>query len=269
MFLERQVLSFHDNEAWFKANEFEIEPYVPALLYKLISEAVRSAAVESDDASPVHVAIDISSMSRPMAAQIVFALSHVSDVPIDATFVYSPAKYSPRPARYPPVTRTGPVIPEYAGWSVYPERPPSAIFGLGYEYGRALGALEYLDPMAVWAFVPRGGDKQYEHSVERANKGFYEIVNAAFIHRYRMNDPFDCFRKLESLAYGLLKSSRPVLVPFGPKIFALNCLLAAELWRPHITVWRVSAEQDDEPVDRVAVGRLVKSYVSFANSTRE
>jgi len=70
---------------------------------------------------------------------------------------------------------------------------------------------------------------------------------------YRVHAPVDCFITLESLIYGLSRTKNTILLPFGPKIFALCALLVASV-HPTTAVWRVSAGFQEEAVNRQASG---------------
>ncbi len=213
------------------------------------------------------ILVDISSMSRPMLAEIVYELSTVESVDsIAVTFVYLPAKFVKENAENAPVAVTEPVTPDYAGWTLTPERPITAVVGLGYEHDLALGTLEYLEPTGVWVFVPTGEDRQYDNAVRKANRDLKEILRDERVMSYHVDAPARVYAILENLVFGLLQTSRLVLVPFGPKIFSLCCLLVARTYAPQITVWRVSGEAFAKPGDREASGKIIALQTRFACS---
>lgn len=206
----------------------------------------------------LRLCIDVSSMSRFRMG--VIALSLLEIVPhreAIVDFVYSIARFSPPPRESAPIEVCAPVVPGFAGWTERPEAPATAIFGLGYEDEKALGAMEYLEPARVWAFQPFGEDQKYDLVQKRANTNFLEQLSRDCLVDYRVDRPFHCFTMLESLIYGNLSDSRVVLVPFGPKIFALSCLIAAAVHWPRVGVWRVSSGQAEPAADRVANGKIV------------
>lgn len=263
-FRDRMMFDYEQHETWYRTNGFQIVPYDKASIEDHFAKFVDGVASELRQ-NELDVLIDISSMSRPMLAQIVFFFSHCR-FPLTAQFIYCPAQYSPPLDAPLPFTRSEPVTPEYAGWSIRPDLPTSAVVGLGYEYGRALGALEYLEPSVTWAFMPHGEDRRYDRAVQVANADFWNLLPRDRIHEYRVDNPFDCFIRIESLIYGLEATSRPTLVPFGPKMFALVCLLVAELHRPNVTVWRVSGDQAEIPANRLANGKFIRLPVRFSAS---
>lgn len=243
------------------------------LAYKANKKTLRDlgfvAAKSVNDALDVGdqntILVDISSMSRPMLAKLVRALG---DRTARVDFLYSPSAFTPPIETPPPQTYSGPVIPEYAGWSDKPEAPLAAVLGLGNESGRALGFLEFIEPSVAWLFVPSSRDepneqKKYDNSIAASNIDLYSIVPASQVIRYHVSDASHAFEQLEALVYGLDGVARTVLAPFGPKIFALASLLVAELYRPRITVWRVSGEQSETPHPHPALGPVYRCPVQF------
>jgi len=265
MFNERQVGNFPKNSKWYEDNKFVIVGYDPLKflqqLETLLFEENRKKGVSH---APLSLLIDISSMSRRMIAQIVHGLFiSKSAQSIKLNFIYAPSIYVPPDSDEIPVTISEPVIPEFAGWSTRPDLPASAILGLGYECGQALGTLEYLEPAAAWIFLPKGNDKSFDTEVTRTNQGLLEVIEKSSIVPYAVNNPFECFCKMESLTFNLKQKSRPILIPFGPKIFALVTMLIALIHGPGITVWRVSGEQTGEPTDREPDGTLIGLNAQF------
>src|SRR6185369_5500856 len=119
-----------------------------------------------------------------------------------------------------------------------PELPPAVVIGLGYEQDKAIGIIEYIEPTMVWAFRPRGGDPRFETAVDEANSTFWDIVSPDRVIDYSVEGSLECLTLLESLISGSLSTVRPILIPFGPKIFAACCLLVASMHYPKVSVWR-------------------------------
>jgi len=203
-------------------------------------------------------------MSRFRIAAVAAALfDHDTAVSYETDFLYAPSRFLAPSDEEGPIIICKPVIDKLAGWSIQPEKPTMAIFGLGYECDKALGALEYIEAASVWAFLPSGEDKRYDSAMVKANQGFWESLPKTHVFDYRVDDPIDCFTNLEGLLYGKLNSNKPVLVPFGPKLFALNCLLVAFVYYPRVAVWRVSSGPYEPAIDRLPNGRVVGLTVRF------
>lgn len=256
-FKERQLFSYKKNEAWFRSRGFAIEPFDELTVREWWQRTVQVVAANKDTDLPLKIVIDISSMSRVVMAEILMGLyEQERDFAVEVLFAYSPAKYRPPPATPPLITVSGPVVPELAGWSD-PDLPPVALIGLGYEYDRALGTLENLEPTSAWIFMPTGEDSRYERSMEKANSDLMSILPSDHVLSYRVDRAFDLFANLESMVYGLLESARPIIVTLGPKIFALVAMLVALVHYNRVSVWRVSGGQAEPPLDRSAQGKTI------------
>jgi hypothetical protein len=256
--------SYCSNRKFYQDSGFAILPYREKTYNSEIAEFLEGLCTRMPKRT-LRVLVDISSMSRPMIARTLLCLSYFRvPISLEVEFAYCPAKFVPPNSNNAPVTLTEPVVPELAGWTNRPDLPVSAVVGLGYEYEQALGTLEYLETGLAWAFIPFGEDRQYDDAVEENNKDFREFLTSANIHSYRVDRPFDCFLAIESLTYGLLRETRPILVPFGPKLFALLSMLVSLLYAPNVTVWRVSGDQSGEATDRHANGKLIFLQTRFS-----
>jgi hypothetical protein len=262
-FQERQVGSYAINRSFYTEHRFAVHEFGGGGDFISVFAASVQREVEDAGAQP-RILVDISCMSRPMIASVVVALGRVlAENGIEITFVYCPAKFTRPELLYNPVTVSEPVIPELAGWSIQPERSVAAILGLGFEHDQALGALEYLEPATAWAFVPFGEDPRFDAEVAKANADLLEPLPRERIVRYNVHDPYRCFVELESLTFGVMADTRPIIVPFGPKMFALISVLIGIIHSPDVTVWRVSGDQSGSPADREASGTIVPLRTLF------
>ncbi len=250
-FVERQVLNYWKNYSWCSSNSFSMLDFVDAASLSIhLKEKFDDATATVERGSTINLLVDITSMSRPMIATLVRFFSIRSELhTLDVQFTYCPSKYVELGQQIYTTSSIGPVTPSYAGWTSDPRSHVVALVGLGGERGLALGAMEYIEATDVWAFAPTGVDERYDTASWQANKELLERIGESRVIKYSPLEPFECFTALELLAYGCLRSERPILVPFGPKIFAISSLLAAEIYKPKIPVWRVSSDQFGEPID--------------------
>lgn len=262
-FPEEDYAEYLDNKRFLTNAHFSIVPKERAkgVLAGAVGQHIKHSR------AAFSVLIDISSMSRPMLAELVHILSSIGgDAGVLASFVYLPAEFTKGSAEHPPVAVSEPVTPEYAGWTTAPERAITAVVGLGYEHDLALGALEFLEPTAAWAFIPGGEDRRYDDAVNEANRNLEAMLLEERSMRYLVDQPTRTYASLENLVYGLLQHSRPILIPFGPKIFSLCCLLVATVYAPEVTVWRVSGASLARPGDRKASGKVISMRVRFVRN---
>lgn len=208
--------------------------------------------------SPVRVFIDVSAFPRRVLATILNALREaaIDGVSIRLTISYRLAAFSkPRDQTAPPNKRVAPVSADLAGWPKLPGLPVHLIVGLGYERGKALGAVEYLQPSYLTLFSPQSPEKRFADQVAMRNKPLLEGTPATSIFEYQVLEPATQIAQLSSMLASLVEDRRPVLLPFGPKIFFAVCVLLS-FGFPEVSVWHVSGEEEE------SVGNLAPSDYS-------
>ena len=177
--------------------------------------------------------------------------------------VYTVAEFIKPPEVQYPIVECGPVTPWFSGWYADPSVPTVAVFGAGYEQDQVIGVLDVLEAADVRVFVPVGPDERYSASVNRANATLWEEVPRAHRMKYSVLDPYQTFIRVESLLYGLSAGKRTVVVPFGPKIFAVCCMLASASTDPPVPLWRVSTGQGEPARERRPTAHLCGIAAEF------
>lgn len=264
-FHDRKVFDFDKNVKWFRDAGFDVNELSNDEFINWIKQTIAIKAERHNADRPLSVCVDVSSMSRLRIAAVVdaFALLECA-VPIDVDFLYALAKFSKPSSETGVIEVAEPVLETFSGWTNEPERPISAIVGLGYEPEKVLGVAEFLEPTELWAFMPHGPDPRFLAAAEKANRNLLNEIGLRRVIPYKVKNAFDMFVSLESLTYGILMNGRPVLIPFGPKIFATAALLVGIVHYPDVAVWRVSGGIGDVPLNRKADGNVVGLSVAFA-----
>lgn len=269
-----RVLSYSENWAWFSDNGFQVlEPgdaNYRAWLEAWLSEAVASAAVAAGDGAPIRVAIDVSSMTRSRIACALETASKLGERhPLAVDFLYTPALYQDPPEEPDFTASIEPVTPFFRGWPPDPMRPPAALIGLGYEIDKAAGAKEYLELKDIWAFMAAGDDPKYAEKVHENNELLWGEIEPERLVQYAISDPYALFVRLESQLFGMLCQgrARALVLPMGPKIFALVAMVAALHHHPEAGVWRV--RQLETPVQRISNGQLYGLRVLFGSAAAD
>ena len=244
----QQIFSFEENVTWFEQNDFEVNVVRDRDYSRWLASSLQRVVAQGK--SQINVIADISSLSRVRIAHLI---STLRDSPLEVELVldvvYCLAKYVPPLSQLNPNSHVGPVTEAFAGWWSEPDRQLSAIVGLGYEQEKALGAVEYLEAQEVWVFEPKSVIRDYSKAIEVSNTGLLADIKEDHRFQYRIEDPFACLSNLRSLTLGLSARSNVVLLPFGPKIFALcSFIVGASL--KDVAVWRVSAQNQEIAVDR-------------------
>lgn len=224
---------------------------VEATIRELADEAARR------ENATFSIFVDVSCLSRTSMGRIFSALKEAAQVAtIKLSIGYCLARYSPPPARCNPANRkVSPVHPSFSGWTAGPYRPVDVVVALGYEKGKALGAVEYLEPSRRWIFVPNSPEAKFLQAVKVHNK---ELTsgNVGVPIDYEVLRPRDTYFSLLSLVVGLLSEARPVLLPFGPRIFfAISILVAMAV--EEASVWHVDGDDDNSQDVQQPTGHAV------------
>jgi len=215
----------------------------------------------------LRVCVDISSLTRRRLAYFIESIVSIArfEVPIlEVDFVYNVAQFTAPTKQPSAATVCGPVSPFLAGWPTDPEKPVAAIVGLGYEYDKALGAFEYLEPSCRLLLAPVSVDARYDAAVQAANRSLLESHEDE-VFRYPVDAPMECLELLDALFYRLGDEFRIVALPFGPKIFALCCMLLSCIHYPRIGVWRISDQNAGVLQNRYSSENTVGLRVQFAH----
>lgn len=197
------------------------------------------------DQATFSVFVDVSCLSRTSMGVIFSAIKEAAQVAtVELSVGYCLARYSRPPDSPIFVNRSvSPVHPTFSGWTAGPHRPVDVVVALGYEKGKALGAVEYLEPSARWIFVPNSPETRFLSAVKAHNKELTSGNGGVQID-YDVLSPRDAYFSLLSLVVGLVSEVRPVLLPFGPRIFfAVSLLVAMTL--EEAAVWHVDGEDDN------------------------
>ncbi|MEW6736763.1 MAG: hypothetical protein AB1489_36070 [Acidobacteriota bacterium] len=203
----------------------------------------------------IRVLVDVTSLPRRIIASIIGELaSRCGTHIIDLSISYTLARYiPPAKSRPEPNKRVAPVHHFFAGWTSQPGLPVTALMGLGYESGKALGAREYLQASDWFLFVPNSPETRFRTKVEQHNRQLLEGTKVARgperVMDYDVLKPVQTLFTLGSVVAGLKAHSKPILLPFGPKIFFATSALTA-IAHPETAVWHVSGEENETPVDR-------------------
>lgn len=221
------------------------------------------ASSRTSSAGTLKICIDISSLTRRRLAFIIEGLSRANvECTLVVDFSYTVAEFSPPPPASESATICGPVSSYLAGWPDDPDKPVAAIIGLGYEYEKAIGALEYLEPTTRILVKPISKDERFDEEVDKANS---EILSSGRreVFSYPISSPTQCIELLDALSFRLRNDHRVVAIPFGPKMFALCSMLIACRYYPEIGIWRISADSERDARDQRASDQTVGLQVRF------
>lgn len=205
----------------------------------------------------VSIFVDVSCLSRTHMGGLFSAIKDAAQtVTVRLSVGYCLARYSPPPdSRNPANRKVSPVHPTFSGWTAGPHRPVDVVVSLGYEKGKALGAVEYLEPNRRWIFVPNSPETKFLKTVKAHNRELTSGGGGVQID-YEVLRPRETYFSLLSLVVGLLSEARPVLLPFGPRIFFAISLLVA-MTVEEAAVWHVDGDDDSSAELQQSSGHAV------------
>ncbi|MDR5907567.1 hypothetical protein [Franzmannia qiaohouensis] len=214
-------------------------------------------------ASPeVAIYVDISSMPKKIMADFFLACLNAGFSLLRLRIIYAIAHFS-KPGEKVYANRSiEPVHELFSGWSTPEPKPISLILGLGYEPHKAEGAAEFFEPSEQWLFKPTSSIGEYLDQVEDNNKNLLKDEEGRKLITYSVNDPEKTFGQLGMAVNYLLKKTNPVLLPFGPKIFFLMCLIYGYLYK-ELGVWDIHGEADNQNNEVQSSGVIVGMEVVF------
>lgn len=249
-----RLFHYDENTRWYESANFAVYHFDDDSFGRLAKQQLAKIANRKDRHERIRVCVDFSSLTRVRMAMLVRIFAEIRlPQTLEVDFLYSLAAFSPPPSSTVPNRHVGPVLPSFAGWWTAPERPLAAAVGLGYEENKALGAVEHVQASSIWTFAPASPVFAYSPALDQANSTLLNLVPSANKFRYQVDRPFDTFIALESFTFGVTRNYNLVLLPFGPKVFAL-CALLAGIIHPEVAVWRVSGAE--EATDRQANGEV-------------
>ncbi len=211
--------------------------------------------------------IDITSLDRAKSGALfdmLFSLSHLDPI---VSIVYCPASYVDPRLAFDVVNSFGPVSPVYVGYSDFLKDKLTLVVGVGYEYGRVLGAIDSLEPDVVRCFVPVGTDLRFERKIFEANLGFNFLESDRdSISDYDVTDAFALYYNLRRVIELESAINSVMILPLGPKIFAAMAMIIALILHPQVSVWRYSTTTVSRPeslLDSFASGSIVGFTFKF------
>lgn len=213
---------------------------VESLTCRDTCDVIRTLSPNGSGAASIFV--DVSCLSRQQMGAIFSEIKRLArSGPVDLQIGYSLAHYVKPTAQWSSsIRRIAPVNDEFAGWTAAPDNPIELIVALGYEKGKAIGAAEYLEPGDTWLFVPTSPEEKYLEEVQEQNKDLLQELNDKQM-QYGVMEPVDAYHSLLSLVRGTRRTARPILLPFGPKVFFALSLLVAMIVE-EAAVWFVDGE---------------------------
>lgn len=245
------IHSYEANLKFYQNENYEIYPNLSDAAFEETIRSIANEKLSNPSNKANRVAIDISCFDRFRLAVLVRTLwgAIQSGSLMEIVFFYNIAKYTEPHGEFSFNTKLEPVHPSLVGSRPDPLSATVAVIGLGYEREKALGAAEYIEASEVFAFYPLSAVGDYSSSVQKENALLLSQLDQRHKFEYIVEDCGSLVSDLSSLVRGFIHRSSVLLVPLGPKIFALACLLTAMI-HGRVAVWRMSQMGIGETPDR-------------------
>jgi hypothetical protein len=253
-----QILNRHTNDKKFKDLG-----YKSILMQGSESLPLLEILTSLHNKEKLNILIDYSSMTRVWYAEILNFFRNTSSTKcqeVNLFFSYTQSAFVPPPLESTRNLHVGP-IDGFSTLSI-PDKPTALIIGLGYEKNRAFGLTEYLDAETFLFYNDNTNQNEFSALVEKANHELLSLVKPVNIFKYPIEDLNFSESLLLSLCKDLKQNYRIIIAPCGPKIFSLISLLVSTRLN-EIDVWRISAGEEDEPIDKKPVGSPIILKAQF------
>lgn len=195
----------------------------------------------------VSILLDVTSFDREKIATLLQIFFKLRCNIIEVSICYFPRKFVEPSPSLDIVRSFGPVIPALFGDTSYSRDSLSLIIGAGYEYGRAVGAIDLLEPDRVYCMTPVGTDPRFEVAIEKNNLNFSFLEDEKLLQKYDLRSPENLFYELRRIVEFELQERNVLILPLGPKMFAAVAMLVAFILHPSVMVWRHSTASKDAP----------------------
>lgn len=220
------------------------------------------STLESLGGREINILIDYSCMTRVWYAEILrfFYYSLREDQTVNLYFSYSVSEYASPPENNKLNKFVSP-IPGFYSIST-PAKPTALIIGLGYISARAFGLSEYFDVSPYLFINDTNFNDKFHYEVLKQNEDVLRNVPTENIFLYPLNNLSFTETLLNHLCHDLLTDYRIVLAPCGPKPFTLISLITC-LRLKDVDVWRISAGEDEVPLDKKPSGSILILKTTF------
>ena len=160
----------------------------------------------------------------------------------------------------------GPISPEFVGDTRLQSRGLTLLIGCGYEYGKVVGSIEYLEPDTYYCYRPTGTDERFDNSIDFANIGFDFIDEIGHLTSYKLLDALGTYYELRRLVEYEKNENQVLILSMGPKLFTALSLIISIIYHPEVLVWRHSTTTTNLPnstQDALPSGQIVTFCFRF------
>lgn len=251
------------NDAFFTKNNFEIlesktEDYKNGSLKRIIYE-INQLALKSNE---VNVYIDYSSMTKNWYSFLLYEIYNSNfRNKINLYLGYTHGNYveSLTDRTY---NRVVSPLFGYCNLSI-PTKPTSLIIGLGNDSSRVFGLKEYFDAVPYIFHTDSSYNDGFNLDAKELLEKVLSQIPSKNIFEFPVNDLVYTNYILENLCQELIKQTRIVIAPCGPKPFAVLAMLMSLKYNNLIEVWRITPGVKIPVINRTSTGLVSVLKVCF------
>ncbi len=148
-------------------------------------------------------------------------------------------------------------------------KPVSLIIGLGRSSDASFEMIKKIKPERTFAFLPDPAfDASYTEYIMESNRRIINMLPEDHLLTYPANDTDEINTQLTSLCLDLRLDSRVIILPHGPKTFALISLLLAARY-PDIWLWETITKTSLTETEGNPSGKPVVAKAIFCQDDDE
>jgi hypothetical protein len=187
---------------------------------------------------------------------------------INLYFSYTPEIFNRKSDEYH-IEYFGPVL--HNRDNLRSKKPVSLIISLDNKNDIVLEAIRGVNPQKIMAFIPICDfDSEYYQLVMKSNKNLIKRLEKDSLIRYEANQLEDINSKLTSYCLNQRISSEVMIIPQGPKTFALISMLLSVRY-PDIKLWEINSRDRNSIAENsgLPAATPVVAKVSFIHDDLE
>lgn len=148
-------------------------------------------------------------------------------------------------------------------------KPVSLIIGLGRNSDAAVDVISKIRPERIFVFLPDPAfDKSYSDFILESNRRLIKLLPADHLLTYPVDNTDEINMQLTSLCLDLRLDSRVMILPHGPKTFALISLVLAARY-PDIWLWEITTKTLTTETEGIPNGEPVVAKAVFCQEDDE
>lgn len=230
-------------------------------------EDILNKICEEKSSDILNILVDYSCMTKVCYASIVDFLlrNDLKNEKINMFFSYTPKSKNALPS-HPKLRSIDPLFSYYKKENT---RKTALVIGLNSNEEPTTDIIKHLDPEKIVLFIPQlNHDQQYNEALYNFNQEVIKNVPKNNVYNYPANNPDQIASMLTSVCLDLRLNYNVVLIPQGPKPFALASILLSTKY-PDIRLMEISSSEIKPNDEGAPVGDPVIVKSVFCSEEEE